>query len=58
MDMPFPKPTVSQVVKQTLVALPELSDEQLAALYIACETEHVNRMAAAAGYVEELAEAF
>ena len=44
---------VSQVVKEALVTLPEMSNEQLAALYIAVETEHVNRMAAASGYVEE-----
>lgn len=58
MEHPFPKPTVSQVVKEAMVALPEMSDEQLAALYIAVETEHVNRMAATAGYVEQLEEAF
>ena len=41
-----------------MIALPEMSDEQLAALYIACETEHVNRIAAIAGYSEQLEEAF
>jgi hypothetical protein len=50
--------TVSQVVKETLVALPEMSNEQLAALYIAIEAEHVNRMAAHAGYEEQLEEVF
>jgi hypothetical protein len=35
-----------------LASIGEMSDEQLAMLYIACETEHVNRMAQNAGYVE------
>ena len=51
-------PPVSQIVKDTLVTLPKLSDELLAQLYIAIETEHVNRMAAHAGYEEQLEEAF
>jgi hypothetical protein len=50
---PSPELTVSQVVKEALAALPELSDQQLASLYIAVETEHVNRLAAHAGHVEE-----
>lgn len=58
MKRPYPELTVSQVVKEAMVALPEMSDEQLAALYIACETEHVNRIAAIAGYSEQLEEAF
>jgi hypothetical protein len=48
-----PELTTTEVCKQAMAALPELSNEQLAALYIACEVEHTNRMAKAAGYQDD-----
>lgn len=50
---PQPELTVTQVLKEAMVAMPAFSDEQLAALYIACETEHVHRLAKAAGYQDD-----
>lgn len=50
---PQPERSVAQVLKEVMVAMPEFSNEQLAALFIACEVEHTNRLAKAAGYQDD-----
>jgi hypothetical protein len=39
--------------QQLVLHMDQLSNEQLAALYIACEVEHTNRLAKAAGYQDD-----
>ena len=56
-DPPPAKP-VALVAGELQQRLSEMDDHQLAALYIAIETEHINRMAAHAGYSETSDEVF
>jgi hypothetical protein len=50
-EAPTPRP-IGVVVNEFHSRISEMDDHQLAAIYMAVEQEHVNRMAAAAGYVE------
>ena len=44
--------SIALVAGEFRARIGELDDHQLAAIYIAVEAEHVNRMAKATGYVE------
>ena len=44
--------SIALVAGEFRARIGELDDHQLAAIYIAVEAEHVNRMAKAAGYAE------
>ena len=46
------KKSIALVAGEFHARISEMDDHQLAAIYMAVEQEHVNRMAAAAGYVE------